>query len=244
MPDLQDQPTANNPQTPDTGNDPLAGLFRMSTTAGAGTQDYVAINSVAVLSLFLGLASVLSFLSAIFLLLAAAGVVFGIIAIIQIRGSNKTQSGLALAALGVLLSLGIGGGRAAYQTIHRLNVSADEREVANQMLHLGTLIGAEKYDEAYAMFDDRFKDRVSQTQFGAAFRNFSTDPASGLLRSIEWNNEPMNIEEQGDTVYASGMAFFKFEKDPAPRRSVVDFEKNEGKWEVHNIDAVFPARRK
>lgn len=244
MPDLQDQPTSPNASQSDGASDPLTGLFHMSTTAGVGTQDYVAINSVAVVCLFLGLASVLAFLSTIFLLLAVAGLVCGIIAIVQIRGSNRTQSGIGLASLGILLCLGIGGGRGAYQTIHRFHVSTDEREVADQMKKLGNLIGAEKYDEAYVLFDDRFKDRVTQTQFAAAFRNFGTDPASGLIRSIEWNNEPMNIEEQADAVYASGMAFFKFERDPAPRRSVVDFEKVDGQWHVHNIDAIFPVRRK
>ena len=90
----------------------------MSTTAGAGTQDYVAINSnlaVVCLACSLGIMSVLAFLSreSSFYCWSAAGLVCGVIALMQIRGSNKTQSGIALAVLGVLLSLGIGGGWAS-----------------------------------------------------------------------------------------------------------------------------------
>jgi len=217
----------------------------MSTTAGAGTQDYVAINSVAVVCLFLGLASVLAFLSSIFLVLPVAGLICGIIALVQIRGSNKTQSGVLLAMLGLLACIGIGGGRSVYQAMQRLHVSEDERQVADMMVKLGQLIAAEKYDDAYAMFDDRFKERVSASSFAATFRNFANVPDSGVLQSIGWNQEPMTVQEQSDTgdVFVSGMAFFKFEKEPAPRRSIIDFQKTDGQWHVHNIDAIFPTRR-
>src|SRR3954468_1363531 len=94
-------------------DDPIAHLHKMSTTAGVGSQDYVAINNAAIVSVILGLCTALAFLGIPFLIVGAAGIVFGVIAIVQIRHSNGTQGGLGLAILGILLSLAIAGSVAA-----------------------------------------------------------------------------------------------------------------------------------
>ena len=239
MPDVQ--PQTLSAATPGDAPDPLAKLYHMSTTAGAGTQEYVAINPVAVAALILGLASVLAFLSSVLLVIPAAGIVCGIIAIVQIRNSNQTQTGLPLAVLGLLLCVGFGGGRGAYTVVRRLHVSDDEKQIAKLMHQLGQDIAAEKYEEAYALFNDRFHEKVNRGTFENAFRGYRSLPTSGPVQSIEWNNEPMTMEEQpgNDVTIASAMAFFKFEKDPAPRRSVIVFEKSGGVWHIHDIDAIF-----
>lgn len=243
MPDVQPQTvSASHSAGADSdAPDPLAKLYHMSTTAGVGTQEYVAINPVAVAALILGLASVLAFLSSVLLVIPAAGVVCAIIAIVQIRNSNQTQTGLPLAALGLLLCLGFGGGRGAYTVIRRLHVSEDEKQVAALMHQLGQDIAAEKYEDAYALFNDRFHEKINRGTFENAFRGFRSLATSGPVQSIEWNQEPMTMEEQpgNDVTIASGMAFFKFEKDPAPRRSVIVFEKSGGTWRIHDIDAIF-----
>ena len=66
MPEVDSQPK---PQTVPAGDgpDPLAGLYHMSNTAGLSTQDYVAINPVAIWSVFFGVASVLVVLSNVLL---------------------------------------------------------------------------------------------------------------------------------------------------------------------------------
>src|SRR3954471_20757728 len=97
--------TAANPRpagdpAPDAA-DPLHNLYRMSRTAGLGSGDYVAINNTAILSLILGLAGVLSVLYPLLLVVSAAALVCGILALVQIRSSNGTQSGRAFAALGI-----------------------------------------------------------------------------------------------------------------------------------------------
>jgi len=245
VPDLQEQqgPAANGgpPYAPGDGPDPLAKLYHMSTTAGVGTQEYVAINPTAVAALILGLASVLALLSNVMLVLPLAALVCGIVAIHQIRNSNQTQTGLALAAFGLVLAIGLGGGRTVYTIIQRYHVSSDERRIAQLMSELGQDLKAENYDKAYALFNDRFHDRISRTTFENAFLGFKKLPTSGIIQSIEWNHEPMLREDQpgSDVSVASGMAFFKFEKDPAPRRSVIVFEKSEGQWKIADIEAIF-----
>jgi len=242
VPDLQEQrgPVANPGSAGDNG-DPLSRLYHMSTTAGVGTQEYVAINPTAVAALILGLASVLALLSGMLLVIPLAGVICGIVAISQIRHSNETQTGLALAACGLVLSIGLGGGRTVYQVVKRFHVSADEQRVAQLMQELGQDLKSEKYDQAYALFNDRFHERISRSTFENAFLGYKKLATSGVIQSIEWNKEPMLMEDQSgnDVTVASAMAFFKFEKDPAPRRSVIVFEKAEGKWRIADIEAVF-----
>src|SRR5438552_9086922 len=86
-------------------DDPLAHLHKMSTTAGLGTTEYVAINPLAVTTIFLGLASALALLDNTLLALPIAAVICGIFALRQISRSGGTQTGRGLAILGLLLAL-------------------------------------------------------------------------------------------------------------------------------------------
>src|SRR5687768_2615927 len=92
-----------------TVDDPIASLHRMSTTAGVGSQEYVAINNVAIVAAILGLCTALGFLGPFFLILGLAGVICGFVALKEIRNSNGTQSGKLLAWLGVFLSVALAG---------------------------------------------------------------------------------------------------------------------------------------
>ena len=91
------------------GPDPLAGLYHMSNTAGLGTQDYVAINPVAIWSVFFGVASVLVVLSNVLLAIPLVGLVCAIIALFRSARGNGTQTGKGLAIIGLALSLGSAG---------------------------------------------------------------------------------------------------------------------------------------
>jgi len=242
VPDLQEQSgPVSNPGAPGGSGDTLSKLYHMSTTAGVGTQEYVAINATAVAALILGLASVLALLSSMLLVIPLVGIVCGLVAISQIRRSNETQTGLALAVCGLVLSIGLGGSRTVYHVVKRFHVSSDEQRIAQLMQQLGQELKGENYDKAYGLFNDRFHDRISRTTFENAFLGYKKLSTSGVIQSIEWNGEPMLMEDQpgNDVTVASGMAFFKFEKDPAPRRSVIVFEKSEGQWRIADIEAVF-----
>src|SRR3954464_12472461 len=67
--------------------DPLASLKKMSTTAGVGSQEYVAVNPGAGAALRLGVASLLVSRHDVLLLIPAAGVVCAIVAWRQISNS-------------------------------------------------------------------------------------------------------------------------------------------------------------
>ena len=244
MPDLEPQPAAH-ADRPDPAPDPLAGLYRMSTTAGVSTQEYVAINPTAIAALILGCGSVLVLLTDMFLVVPAAGVVCGLVAINQIRKSNRTQTGIVLAALGLLLSLVIGGGKAGYDAVTALRTTADERQIATLMHQLGDDLAARNYEKAYARFDDRFRERVSLATFVQSWDGFNDPKVMGPLRSVDWNEQRMAMDDRVDTggKVANGMAFFKYANNDQPRRVVFGFEKLGGVWRVDDIEGLFPQKK-
>ena len=109
----------------------------MSTTAGITTQEYVAINIPSIVALFLGLAGVLAVLWPVLLLVPAAGVVVGLIALAQIRASNGTQTGRGFALLGSSCRLAIGSFVAVRSVIERNQSGADRRRSSARSMQLG-----------------------------------------------------------------------------------------------------------
>src|SRR5438034_5247113 len=90
-------------------DDPLAHLHKMSTTAGLGSGDYVAVNGTAVFAVFLGFASALALMSETLLLVALAAVIVSVVAWRQINHSNGTQTAKGLVLIAIVLALGFGG---------------------------------------------------------------------------------------------------------------------------------------
>lgn len=244
MPEVQPQTQPD--ATPKSGApDPLSGLYHMSTTAGVGTQEYVAINPTAIAALILGLGSVLAMFTDVLLVIPVAGVVCAIIALMQVRSSNGTQTGKGLAILGLALSIGLGGGRAGYAAYMGLRTTADERQIAQIIHQLGQDVASDHYKEAYDTFTQAFRDRVDLPKFEQAFKEFSTIPALGAVRSIEWNHEQIYTEEKPDSgiVLGYAMGLFHHANNPQPRRLIISFEKSGGVWRPSDIEGMFPTKK-
>src|SRR4051794_11833123 len=108
MTDLHPPTTdSSSPQTSEAGSETLAHLYKMSTTS-AGGQEYVAINGMAIAALLLGFGSLLALVSNVLLVVPLASVIFGVAAVLQVRGSNGTQTGRGFAVAGIALALLIG----------------------------------------------------------------------------------------------------------------------------------------
>ena len=84
--------------------DPLSKLHKMSTTAGVASQQYVAVNTTAVVAALLGVASAMAMFSPLLLVIPVATVVVSIVAWRQIANSNGTETGKPLAVLGLVLA--------------------------------------------------------------------------------------------------------------------------------------------
>ena len=234
-------PAANDPDGPD----PLASLHKMSTTAGISTQEYVAINIPSIVALALGLAGVLAVLWPVLLLVPAAGIVVGIIALAQIRASNGTQTGRGFAWLGIVIALAIGGFVAVRSVIERNQSSVDRQEIIRQIEQLGRHIGAKEYDAAYAMMTDRFRSRVSRSEFEAVWEASQSYPTLGRVKSMEWNRTDILFMDDPTTGVRVGTAYgwVRFEKSNDVARHPLIFRKIEGRWQVDDVPQMFQIDR-
>jgi len=226
------------------GDDPLAKLHKMSTTAGLGSGDYVAINLPAVVAAFLGLAGVLAKLSNILLLIPVLGVVCGIVALRQIAGSNGTQTGKGVALIGLVVSLLVSVWVIVPQVIDYSRTQTEQVEIAALVQSLGVHIKADELDQAYALFDANFRDLIPLDRFKARCGYFKSPQVVAVLGdfvSIEWNGRLIfETDTKTDSPVASGVALVNFAKQTEPTRQDIFFHKVGAKWKISAIPTVFP----
>lgn len=247
MPDVQ-TPSGTDPNAGSSasgsGQDALSHLYHMSTTAGVGSQDYVAINPTSIAALLLGLGSAVIVLGNILLLVPAIGIVCAIVALIQIGRSNQTQTGRGLAISGLVLCVLFAGGRLGFGAYQRVRAANDEKRLTQLMHELGDDLQAGKYEQAYALFDDRFHARVDMPEFTNEFDNF-VKVGIGRIVSIDWNRQGMEFEQTPDsaTTYATAMGLFRFASGGQPTRLVIQFDKINGQWKITSIPNLFPNKK-
>src|SRR5438045_5685628 len=186
-------------------DDPLAHLHKMSTTAGLGTTEYVAINPMAVATICLGAASGLALLDAMLLALPVVTIVVAIIALRQIHHSGGTQTGRGLWWGGLLLALlfaGIVGGRAVAAQVR---TRADQAAIANLVGEFSNDVTSGNYEAAYAKMTPKFQNRVKPQQFTDLWTNIQRGRYGGKLKSLS-SNQRLAFETlaSGDHV-AAGM---------------------------------------
>jgi hypothetical protein len=222
--------------------DPFLRLHKMSTTAGLGSGDYVAINSTALAALLLGIASCLVLWgNLLFLVIPAVSILCAFLAFRQISASNGTQTGKGLAALGLLLSLGMGGGFAGQSILENIHSASEEHDVIALLQQFGNDIRDSKYEEAYGLCDDRFHTRVAKPLFIETWKLANGSSIRGGITGVTWNgllkfeNDPLTGERA-----ASGIILISFEKIPARERQTVVFYRIGDNWRIDQMPDMFP----
>lgn len=226
--------------------DPLARLHHMSTTAGITTQEYVAINVASVVAVILGMLSlaVLLFHQVVLLVIPAAAIVFGLVALRQIRDSNGTQWGRPLAWAGIFLAVLLGGGDLARGFVQGRVQESDQQQVAQLISKLGDLVAKNDDATAYSLFTDRFRARVTPDAFtqkwGIVRKNV------GPVKAINWNGVGMRFERDGSgTLYGMAMAKVEFSVATATDgRQQVNVRKGTTGWQIDAIPLLFSEDRK
>lgn len=168
-------------------DDPLARLHRMSRTAGLGTQEYVAINPMAVTALLLGLASALSLLVGLLLIIPLAGVVCAVVALWQVHKSSGTQSGQGLAWSGLVLSLIFAALVGTQKIVEDMRTRADRDAIMRTAEQFGQKLAAEDLAGAYAMLGQHLTHRLSADQFTGHLEMRIHHPAHGKITTIRSN---------------------------------------------------------
>jgi len=226
------------------GNDPLASLHRMSTTAGVASQDYVAINLFAVLATIGGLLSALVFVSHLLLIIPAATLVLGFAALRQIGNSNGTQTGRVGAWIGIVLAAGLSAALLTQAIREHQRVAADRREVLSLCEKLESGLVKGEYDSAYALFTERFRveKKVDKDIFRQRFEHLAP-PAFGKLESVKSNGLVSWIDSGEPGVnYAQTMLIFKWTgSNEQPRFPITCIQTAGQGWQIADLPQLFAA---
>ncbi|MGA3068038.1 MAG: DUF4190 domain-containing protein [Tepidisphaeraceae bacterium] len=229
---------------PAADTEPLLHLHKMSTTAGLGSQDYVAINVTAVVAVIFGLASALCALGYLLLIIPIVGTVLGIVALRQIRNSNGTQSGRALAWTGLVLAGGITIGIGGYHVADILHRRADEQALSDLCGQFGQALANHQYEQAYALFDADFQQRYSLDAFKDHLIQTQQQTMAPTIASAAWNGlADFRTDAQG-VERANSMIRLHFpdsSSDYDDPRLEIHFTRTSDGWRIDDVPEMFPA---
>jgi hypothetical protein len=224
------------PNTTPPDDDPLAHLHKMSTTAGLGTTEYVAVNGVSIVALILGVASALSLFDPVLLVIPAVAIVLAIAAFIQIKNSNGTQTGRGLAGLGFVIAIGFiafVGGRAVLEV---LGNREDQQAISATIATLDQDLRAGRYDEAYTLFGGRFTSKINKQKFTETWKHVveGTKDYKGLTGMH--SNGRMAFENNVDTGQKTsiGVTVLEFGNNSA-RAYFTLVKEPDGAWKFQDI---------
>ena len=235
----QQTPPAPKPQS----DDPLASLHRMSTTAGAASQEYVAINQTAIATLLLGLASISVVMANLLLVLPILAVICGIVALRQIGNSNSTQSGRLLAFLGMVLAVVMLGTVIVPAVRMHRALNAEKGRIIAAANEFGKTLVAKDYERTLSMVDPDFftKKKLTREAFVARWQAMASNPFSGDLQSVVSNDMVLLEGESAEGRAAGTLLLFRFSKSDIPMRRTVGLKKDDnGQWKVDDLPELFP----
>jgi hypothetical protein len=111
---------------------------------------------------------------------------------------------------------------------------------------LGDHVKAREYDKAYAMFSDRFHNRVTRATFDAVWDQAQSLPQLGKITSMEWNQTSIYFQDEpgSGTRVASAYAWVTFERGKEKARHPLVFRKVDGKWFIDDASQLFPSERR
>lgn len=231
---------------PAADTDPLLHLHKMSTTAGLGSQDYVAVNVPSVVAVLFGLASLLAIASPVLLVFPIVGVGLSLIALRQVRQSNHTQTGAGLAILGLVFSGVITAVIFSYQGWQAIHRRADQRDIAALVQKYGELLNQRKFNEAYDLFDSDFQNRVSKQAFIVALTQIQNQaPLIPPIDAMMWNGLADFHQDDADTETADSVIKIHFKDyDLGMEREPIHFKRSgDGPWQIDNIPEEFPSAK-
>jgi hypothetical protein len=222
--------------------DPFEHLHKMSTTAGLGSGDYVAINGTAIVAILLGVSSaIVLFNSWLLVTIPLLGVICAAIAFVQISRSNGTQTGRAVATIGLLLCLGFGGfyvTKTIYAFFHN---RTDDAKIVTIIHQLSDTTKVKDYAAGYALLDDGLKARVTMPMYEGVFGHVTHSPVLGTLQYMDWNRMiSFDVDQVTGERVANGMVKLKYTNSPQFIRTQMSFRDVNGKWYIDQIPSFFP----
>jgi hypothetical protein len=246
LPPSTTKPDASGPSAAEAG-DTFQKLHKMSTTAGVGAHDYVAVNTPAVVAIVAGLASMTALISPVMLAVPAFAIVCAVIAWVQIGRSNGTQTGRLIAVLGLLIALGFAGYVVNQQVAEAKAFAESRRDIGKLFTDFTDATSKSDHQAAYAVFGPSFQSRNPYPAFTGFLKMLEDLPTYGRIVSADWNQrlaaEPDTTGEGSDLARAA--VVLKFEKgDTRIQADVVLVRRRSNeKWTIEQMLPLFEQDR-
>ena len=246
MSQTQTDPTPSLPPaaTP-AADDPLSHLHKMSTTAGLGSADYVAVSGTAVFALLAGLASALALMSEVLLILPVVAIVAGVTAWNQIRHSNGTQTGKGLVIVAFVLALGFGGFVFARWATEDIRTREDRKAIGSLIGTFEQKLKAGDDAGAYQLFGERFQSTIDAKKF--TDRLAVLQGYYGKVTKVEWNGlvefqtEDTTGDRFGFTTLNLNFERAPGDRSPMPLKDTATMHKtSSGEWKFERMGELFP----
>ena len=222
-------------------DDPIGHLHKMSTTAGLGSGDYVAVNPTSIFAIVLAVLSAATLLDEpVLLVLPLAGFIAAVVSLRQISRSNGTQTGSGLAITALLLSLAFGGFVLIRLATEGARTRSDRAAIGLIIQQLGENVKAGNFTGAYALFSPKFAARVDQATFSDKIKFMRDGPVYGKLKGADWAAlAEFHTDESTGLRTAAAMIDLHFDKaDDVPTEAI--FRKVGDKWTFEDIPWIFP----
>jgi hypothetical protein len=230
------------PHDPAAESEHLLNLHKMSTTAGLGSGDYVAVNVTAVVTVLCGLASILVMLGDLLMVIPAVGILTGWLALVQVSRSNGTQTGRGLAWVGLLLCALIGGGKLMVEEVQSLHRKSDTQQIIVLFRRFGELVRKNQLDDAYDLFDSAFHSRVDIATFKGQLSRYQNSPGISAISAIDWDGVPpeYQVDSNGDESAQTMLKLILGTYD-GPRMDA-RLRRSGDVWLIDNVPDMFPAK--
>ncbi|QOV88664.1 hypothetical protein [Humisphaera borealis] len=213
----------------------------MSTTAGLGSGDYAAVNTLAVVAFVGSLLGCLALLADLLVVIPVAAVVCAVIALRQIAASNGTQAGRWAGILAIVIGVGVVGILVGSRIYVSVQNKPDQQQVLSIISEFDKRIGGRDYAGAYQLTTPQFRSRVSEQSFVQKMLQFEANADTGGVAGVTWNGTP--IEYQDDPQSSLKTAWvgtvFRYRTTLPPNRIPVSFARQDGKWGINDIPALF-----
>jgi hypothetical protein len=213
----------------------------MSRTAGLGSTDYVEVNPMAVVALLLGLISAGAVLFTFLLVIPLATLIVAIVAIRQIRRSSGTQTGTAVAVLGLLLALGWVGFIGGRELLHYQRARSETQQIMDLVQSLGQDLSKADYESAYQKFGDRFKQRVAKDEFVSRFDLILNHESYGKIAAMK-SNGLVRFDSDSEQWNGIGVILIELAKGTTDRREGVFHKYDQHGWRFDDIQGFFPVQ--
>jgi hypothetical protein len=136
--------------------------------------------------------------------------------------------------------VGISAGVVGYRGIQYAHRLADERAIAQLSEEFGQYMVQQRATEAYQLFDDKFKNRVSFDAFKAHLATLESGQPVAPITSITWNGLAEFQTDDDGVQLCNAMILLTYKDSDYIAREPAWFRKSGDTWQIEDLPLLFP----